>query len=85
MKRRSRAGCVPAGYACRMAGIGDRRHRERRPRPPPPTAVSHNSSYIEPNGTAHVGRIVPVPQSLSPQAQASLRHAATDADVPESP
>ena len=48
------------------------------------TAVSHNSSYIEPNGTAHVSRIVPVPQSLSPQAQASLRHVATDADVPES-
>ena len=46
------------------------------------TAVSHNSSYIEPNGTAHVGRIVPVPQSLSPQAQASLRRPATDADVP---
>jgi acetyl esterase/lipase len=46
------------------------------------TAVSHNSSYIEPNGTAHVGRIVPVPQSLSPQAQATLRHVETDADVP---
>ena len=46
------------------------------------TAVSHNSSYIEPNGTAHVGRIVPVPPSLSPQAQATLRHAETDADVP---
>jgi monoterpene epsilon-lactone hydrolase len=46
------------------------------------TAVSHNSSYIEPNGTAHVGRIVPVPPSLSPQAQATLRHVETDADVP---
>ena len=43
------------------------------------TAVSHNSSYIEPNGTAHVCRIVPVPQSLSPQAQATLRRPATDA------
>jgi acetyl esterase/lipase len=29
-----------------------------------------------------VGRIVPVPQSLSPQAQATLRHPAMDADVP---
>lgn len=46
------------------------------------TAVSHNSSYIEPNGTAHVGRIVPAPQSLSPQAQTMLRRPATDADVP---
>jgi monoterpene epsilon-lactone hydrolase len=47
------------------------------------TAVSHNSSYIEPDGTAHVGRIVPVPQSLSPQAQATLRHSEMDAKVPE--
>ena len=46
------------------------------------TAVSHNSSYIEPDGTVHVGRIMPVPQSLSPQAQATLRHPETDADVP---
>jgi acetyl esterase/lipase len=30
-----------------------------------------------------VGRIVPVPRSLSPQAQATLRRPATDADVPE--
>ena len=47
------------------------------------TAVSHNSSYIQPDGTAHVGRIVPVPQSLSPQGQATLRRPATDADVQE--
>ena len=47
------------------------------------TAVSHNSSYIEPNGTAHVGRVVPVPQSLSPQAQASLRRPETDTKVSE--
>lgn len=45
------------------------------------TAVQQNSSYIEPNGTAHVGRVVPVPDSLSPQAQAMLRHPETDADV----
>ncbi len=46
------------------------------------TAASHNSSYVEPDGTAHVGRIVPVPQSLSPEAQATLRRPETDADVP---
>ena len=48
------------------------------------TAVSHNSSYIAPDGTAHVGRIVPVPPSLSPQAQATLRRPETDAkqDIP---
>ena len=42
------------------------------------TAVQHNSSYIEPDGTAHVSRVVPVPSSLSPQAQAMLRRSATD-------
>lgn len=47
------------------------------------TAVSHNSSYIEPDGTAHVSRIVPVPPSLSPQAQAMLRRSETDANVPQ--
>ncbi len=46
------------------------------------TAVPHNSSYIEPDGTAHVGRIVPVPQSLSPEAQATLRRPETDANIP---
>jgi epsilon-lactone hydrolase len=42
-------------------------------------AVRHNSSYIEPDGTAHVERIMPVPESLSPQAQAVLRRPETDA------
>jgi epsilon-lactone hydrolase len=42
------------------------------------TAVQHNSSYIEPDGTTHISRIVPVPGSLSPQAQALLRRPATD-------
>ena len=43
------------------------------------TAIEHNSSYVDANGTAHVGRVVPVPESLSPQAQARLRHPETDA------
>ncbi len=42
------------------------------------TAVQQNSSYVDPDGTVHVGRIVPVPSSLSPEAQAFLRHPATD-------
>lgn len=48
----------------------------------PPTAASgavqHNSSYIEPDGTAHIGRVVPVPQSLSPQAKAFISRPETD-------
>lgn len=42
------------------------------------TAVQQNSSFVDQDGTAHVGRIVPVPGSLSPEAQASLRRPATD-------
>lgn len=42
------------------------------------TAIQRNSSYIEPDGTAHISRVVPVPSSLSPQAQALLRRPATD-------
>lgn len=48
------------------------------------TAVSHDSSFIAPDGTVHVGRVVPVPQALSPQAQETLRRPATDErhDIP---
>ena len=45
------------------------------------TAVPRNSSYVELDGTVHVGRIVPVPQSLSPQAQEILRKPDTDANI----
>lgn len=36
------------------------------------TAPHEDSSYIGPDGTAHVTRIVPVPTDISPQAQALL-------------
>lgn len=32
-------------------------------------APDHNSSYIDSNGIAHVARVVPVPQTVSPEAQ----------------
>jgi epsilon-lactone hydrolase len=43
------------------------------------TAPTKDSSYIDAQGTAHVTRIVPVPQSLSPQAQQTLTRQASDA------
>ena len=33
-----------------------------------------NSSVIDADGTAHITRVVPVPSTISPQAQASLRN-----------
>ncbi len=45
--------------------------------PPPQT----NSSYIDEHGTAHVTRIVPVPRTISPEAQATLAKQVSDAKV----
>lgn len=47
-------------------------------------APRHDSSYIAPGGTAHVTRVVPVPTTVSPQAQASLAHAGSDARLSQS-
>jgi acetyl esterase/lipase len=35
-------------------------------------APNRDTSYIDANGTAHVTRVVPVPQTISPEAQKSL-------------
>ncbi|ACO33622.1 MULTISPECIES: alpha/beta hydrolase [Acidobacterium] len=43
------------------------------------TAPRKDSSYIGPNGTAYVTRVVPVPTDISPQAQAFLARHETDA------
>ena len=39
-----------------------------------------NSSYIDEHGTAHVTRVVPVPKTISPEAQKSLSRRASDSD-----
>lgn len=43
------------------------------------TAPHKDSSYIGPNGTAYVTRVVPIPRDISPQAQAFLAHRQSDA------
>lgn len=55
--------------------------------PAPTTAAeapSRDTSYIDARGTAHVTRVVPVPQTISPEAQKSLRRAEPDQGTPES-
>jgi len=47
-------------------------------------APKTDSSYIAPDGTAHVTRIVPVPTTISPEAQKWLARPASDAATHES-
>lgn len=55
---------------------------------PAPTTASQapnsDSSYIDAQGTAHVTRVVPVPATISPEAQAMLGRAVPDQAPPES-
>ncbi len=55
--------------------------------PQPTTAAeapTRDTSYIDDKGTAHVTRVVPVPQTISPQAQLVVGRAAPDQGPPES-
>jgi epsilon-lactone hydrolase len=45
-------------------------------------AASRDTSYIDADGTAHITRVVPVPQDLSPEAQAFISHRVPD-EAPE--
>ncbi len=47
-------------------------------------APNSDTSYIDAQGTAHVTRVVPVPQDLSIQSQHFLSHAVPDQGPPES-
>jgi epsilon-lactone hydrolase len=48
-------------------------------------AAREESSYIDEEGTAYITRIVPVPQTISPEAQKSLARQATHAASHEAP
>jgi epsilon-lactone hydrolase len=55
--------------------------------PKPTTAAeapNRDTSYIDEQGTAHVTRVVPVPQTISPQAQLVIGHPIPDEGPPES-
>jgi epsilon-lactone hydrolase len=56
------------------------------PAPQPTTgaeAPKRDTSYIDANGTAHVTRVVPVPQTVSPEAQKSISRAEPDQGPPQ--
>ncbi|MDE3188782.1 MAG: alpha/beta hydrolase fold domain-containing protein [Acidobacteriota bacterium] len=46
-------------------------------------APTRDTSYIDAQGTAHVTRVVPIPQTISPQAQKTLLRAEPDQGPPE--
>lgn len=46
-------------------------------------APKTDTSFIDDQGTAHVTRVVPVPQTISPQAQLAVGHAEPDQGPPE--
>jgi monoterpene epsilon-lactone hydrolase len=55
--------------------------------PQPTTAAeapNRDTSYIDAQGVAHVTRVVPVPETISPQAQLALGHADPDQGLPQS-
>lgn len=43
----------------------------------------NNSSFIDANGTAHVTRVVPVPETVSPEARRSLSRQVSDSTPPD--
>jgi len=46
-------------------------------------APNRDTSYIDANGTAHVTRVVPVPQTISPEAKKSISRTEPDQGPPE--
>lgn len=54
--------------------------------PKPTTAAdapTRDTSFIDAQGTAHITRVIPVPDDLSPEARASLSHPEPDQGPPE--
>src|SRR5277367_6934195 len=47
------------------------------------TPPQTDSSFIDEHGTAHVTRVVPVPKTISPEAQAMLARPVSDAAKPQ--
>jgi monoterpene epsilon-lactone hydrolase len=59
----------------------------QQPTPAPTTAAeapNRDTSYIDDQGTAHVTRVVPLPQTISPEAQKTLARQVPDEAPPES-
>ena len=78
-----RAVCV--GFACLMASSIAVTQQSVRQATTAADAASSDTSYIDADGTARVTRVVPVPSTVSPEAQKSLSRQVSDAAKPEAP
>jgi len=73
-------------YASLLLLLGSAALVAQQPGPLPTTAAqapNRDTSYIDARGTAHVTRVVPVPTTISPQAQEELSRAEPDQGPPE--
>jgi acetyl esterase/lipase len=74
-------------YAALLLLLASTALAAQQPAPAPTTAVeapNHDTSFIDADGTAHVTRVVPVPATISPEAQKVLGRAMPDQGPPES-
>jgi epsilon-lactone hydrolase len=80
MKSKNLAATIALALFC-AALAAQQPASQPRTTPQPTTAADaprHDTSYIDDQGTAHVTRVVPVPQTISPQAQLAVGHAEPD-------
>ncbi len=74
-------------YAALLLVLASQALAAQQPAPRPTTAAeapNRDASYIDAAGTAHVTRVVPVPATISPEAQQILGRATPDQGPPES-
>ncbi|MGP8175122.1 MAG: alpha/beta hydrolase [Terracidiphilus sp.] len=72
-----------AAFLCLLTSVA---LAAQQPAPQPTTAAeapNRDTSFIDAQGTAHVTRVVPVPQTISAQAQLALGRAEPDQGPPE--
>ncbi len=77
--------CTPR-YAAYLLVLASAALAAQQPARHPTTAAeapNSDSSYVDAQGTAHVTRVVPVPKTISPEAQASISKAEPDQGPPE--
>ncbi|HEY3704964.1 MAG TPA: alpha/beta hydrolase fold domain-containing protein [Terracidiphilus sp.] len=75
-------------FAALLLALATAGFAQEKAAPPKPTtaaeAPTRDTSYIDEKGTAHVTRVVPIPEDLSAEAKASLSRREPDQGPPES-
>ena len=77
---------LPTRHAALVVLLASAALAAQQPAPQPTTAAAapnRDTSYIDAQGTAHVTRVVPLPSTISPEAQMVLGSAVPDQGPPE--